>query len=146
MSKRKVTRRQAWRIEKIQKERTDRASKKDDRLEQALSGGELGPEQPGLIISHFGKQVDVEATEGEAAGTIFRCHLRTHLGQLVTGDRIIWRKGTEYGVVVAALARDSELIRPTNHGELKPVAANIDQIVITFAVEPTCRALSRDWL
>ena len=136
MSKRKVTRRQAWRIEKIQKERTDRASKKDDRLEQALSGGELGPEQPGLIISHFGKQVDVEATEGEAAGTIFRCHLRTHLGQLVTGDRIIWRKGTEYGVVVAALARDSELIRPTNHGELKPVAANIDQIVITFAVEP----------
>jgi ribosome biogenesis GTPase len=136
MSKRKVTRRQAWRIEKIQEERKARAAKKDARIDEALSGGDLGPEQSGLIISHFGKQVDVEATDGPDAGQLFRCHMRQHLGQLVTGDRVIWRKGVEYGVVVAVLDRDSELVRPTNHGELKPVAANIDQIIITFAVEP----------
>jgi ribosome biogenesis GTPase len=136
MSKRKVTRRQAWRIEKIQEERKARAAKKDARIDEALNGGDLGPEQSGLIISHFGKQVDVEATNGPDAGQLFRCHMRQHLGQLVTGDRVIWRKGVEYGVVVAVLDRDSELVRPTNHGELKPVAANIDQIIITFAVEP----------
>ncbi len=136
MSKRKVTRRQAWRIEKIQQERADRAARKESKVEQQLEGGDLGPEEEGLIISHFGKQVDVEAREGDKAGQIFRCHLRTHLGQLVTGDRVIWRAGLEHGVVVAALPRNSELVRPTNHGELKPVAANIDRIIITFAVEP----------
>lgn len=136
MAKRKLTRRQAWRIEKIQKERADRAAKKNEKVDLQLEGGDLGPEQEGLIISHFGKQVDVEALDGEKAGQIFRCHMRTNLGQLVTGDKVVWRHGEQSSVVVAALPRSSELIRPTNHGELKPVAANIDQIIITFAVEP----------
>lgn len=136
MSKRKLSRRQAWRVEKIHKERTDRALKKEDKIAQQLDSSELGPEQQGLIISHYGKQVDVEALDDEYSGQIFRCHLRTHLGQLVTGDKVIWRKGKEQGVVVAVLPRTSELQRPTNHGELKPVAANIDRIVITFAIEP----------
>jgi len=136
MAKRKVNRRQAWRIDKIQQERTARASRRDAKLDAELEGGDLGPEQEGLIISHFGRQVDVEALEGERAGEIIRCHMRTHLGQLVTGDRVIWRAGNEHGVVVAALPRKTSLMRPNNHGELKPVAANIDFIVITVAVEP----------
>jgi len=136
MAKRKLTRRQAWRVEKIQQERSKRAASKERMLEEQLEGGELGPEQRGLIISHFGKQVDVEALEGPQQGEVIRCHLRTHLGQLVTGDEVIWRDGADKGVVVATSERRSELIRPTNHGELKPVAANIDRIIITFAIEP----------
>lgn len=136
MAKRKVNRRQAWRIEKIQQERADRAARRDAKLDETLEGGDLGPEQQGLIISHFGRQVDVEVLEGERAGEIIRCHMRTHLGQLVTGDRVIWRAGKEHGVVVASLPRKGALMRPNNHGELKPVAANIDFIVITVAVEP----------
>lgn len=136
MSKRKLTRRQAWRVEKIQQERTQRGLKKETDITTQLDASELGQEQQGLIISHFGKQVDVEMLEGENAGTIYRCHLRTHLGQLVTGDKVIWREGAQTGVVVAVLPRTSELQRPTNHGELKPVAANIDKIIITFAIEP----------
>ena len=136
MSKRKLTRRQAWRVEKIHKERTERALKTDDKIIQQLDASELGAEQQGLIISHFGKQVDVEATESDAKGQIFRCHLRTHLGQLVTGDKVIWRMGAETGVIVAVLPRTTQLQRPTSQGELKPVAANIDRIVITFAIEP----------
>lgn len=136
MSKRKLTRRQAWRVEKIQQERTQRAIRKESDFTIQLDASELGIEQHGLIISHFGKQVDVEMLEGENAGTIYRCHLRTHLGQLVTGDKVIWREGSPTGVVVAVLPRTSELQRPTNHGELKPVAANIDKIIITFAIEP----------
>ncbi|NRA21039.1 MAG: small ribosomal subunit biogenesis GTPase RsgA [Oceanospirillaceae bacterium] len=136
MSKRKLTRHQAWRVEKIQKERTERALKKDTKIIEQLDASELGAEQLGLIISHYGKQVDVEATDAQHNGKIYRCHLRTHLGQLVTGDKVIWRQGAETGVIVAVLPRTSQLQRPTNHGELKPVAANIDRIVITFAIEP----------
>ena len=54
MAKRKVNRRQAWRIDKIQQERASRAAKRDARLDETLEGGELGTEQEGLIISHFG--------------------------------------------------------------------------------------------
>jgi len=140
MGKRKVNRRQAWRIDKIQSERAARAERRDALIEEQLEGGELGPEQHGLIISHFGRQVDVEALEGESKGEILRCHLRTHLGQLVTGDRVIWRRSPDSGVVVAVLDRHSELLRPNNHGELKPVAANIDYIVIVIAVEPYAHA------
>jgi ribosome biogenesis GTPase len=68
MGKRKVNRRQAWRIDKIQSERAARAERKDALIEDQLEGGELGPEQHGLIISHFGRQVDVEALEGESKG------------------------------------------------------------------------------
>ena len=57
MSKRKLTRRQAWRIEKIQAERSKRADRRDSHLDARLEGGDLGPEQDGLIISHFGRQV-----------------------------------------------------------------------------------------
>ncbi|EPJ45882.1 MAG: hypothetical protein OFPII_25300 [Osedax symbiont Rs1] len=136
MSKRKLTRRQAWRVEKIHKERTERALKKDHKLDSQLEASELGPEQQGLIISHFGQQVDVEALDSEHAGKIFRCHLRTNLDRLVTGDKVIWQRGAETGVIVAALPRTSLLQRPTSQGELKPVASNIDRIVITFAIEP----------
>ncbi|MBA4503519.1 small ribosomal subunit biogenesis GTPase RsgA [Marinobacterium marinum] len=140
MGKRKVSRRQAWRINKIQEERAARAEKRDALIEEQLEGGVLGPEQQGLIISHFGRQVDVEALEGEQRGSLQRCHMRTHLGQLVTGDRVVWRRSADSGVVVAALDRHSELLRPNNHGELKPVAANIDYIVIVIAVEPYAHA------
>ncbi|WP_415882237.1 small ribosomal subunit biogenesis GTPase RsgA [Neptuniibacter sp. QD72_48] len=137
MAKRKLTRRQSWRIQKIQDERAARASKKDAAIEQQLDSSDLGPEQHGLIISHFGRTVDVEATEGDNQGEIIRCHMRTNLGQLVTGDRVIWREGKDTGVVVAKLERKSELLRPNPYGDMKPVAANIDFIVITVAVEPT---------
>lgn len=140
MSKRKVTRRQAWRIDKIQSERAERAQRRESQIEEQLSGGELGPEQTGLVISHFGKQVDVEVLTGDMAGNIVRCHLRTHLGQLVTGDQVIWRRSPDGGVVVAVTPRRSQLQRPNNQGELKPVAANIDQIIITLAPEPRAHA------
>ena len=137
MAKRKLTRRQNWRIQKIQEERAARASKKDASIDQQLDSSDLGPEQHGLIISHFGRTVDVEASDGDIQGKIFRCHMRTNLGQLVTGDRVIWRMGKESGVVVAKQERTTELLRPNPYGEMKPVAANIDFIVITIAVEPT---------
>ena len=49
MSRRKLSRQQRWRVEKIQAERTERALKKDDRDSERLDAGEYGAEQPGRV-------------------------------------------------------------------------------------------------
>lgn len=137
MAKRHLNRRQSWRIEKIQEERATRAARRESRTIEELEGGDLGPEQTGLVIAHFGVQVEVEAQEGEQRGQVFRCHLRANLPALVTGDRVVWRPGNQgIGVIVAQLPRQSELCRPDTRGQLKPVAANVDLIVIVFAPLP----------
>jgi ribosome biogenesis GTPase len=131
MGNRKLTRQQAWRINKVQEERRKRAEKRDEISQQALASGELGPEQEGLVIAHYGGQIEVEAD-----GKTCRCHLRANLEDLVTGDRVVWCAGEPVGVVVARLDRSSELLRPDPSGKLKAVAANIDQIVIVIAPLP----------
>ena len=136
MSKRKLTRRQAWRVQKIQSERTERANKKAGVFDQQLNEGELGDEQQGLIIAHYGNQVDVECQQGAESGKVVRCHMRANLDALVTGDQVIWRSGNPTGVIVANLPRASVLSRPDAHGQLRPVAANIDYIVIVIAPLP----------
>ena len=94
MAKRQLSRRQSWRIEKIQEERSVRAAKRESRALEELQGGDLGEEQNGLVIAHFGVLIEVEALDGEQAGQVFRCNRRSNLPALVTGDRVVWRPGT----------------------------------------------------
>lgn len=140
MSKRKLTRKQAWRIDKIQQERAARAEKKDARINAEENEGNLGAEQEGLVIAHYGTQVEVQslaATDHDNdTYAAKRCHLRANLGSLVTGDRIIWRDADPMGVVVAVLPRENELSRPDPHGDMKTVAANIDNILVVIAPLP----------
>ena len=137
MAKRQLNRRQNWRIEKIQGERAARAAKRESHAVQILEGGDLGPEQTGLVIAHFGVQIEVEALDGDLAGHVFRCHLRANLPTMVTGDQVVWRAGNQgIGVIVAQLPRSTELCRPDTRGQLKPVAANVDLLVIVFAPLP----------
>jgi len=147
MAKRKLTRQQKWRVEKIQAERAERAQRKEKEISSRLNNNELGPEQEGRVMAHFGVQVEVEAIE--PPHSIVRCHLRANLGSLVTGDKVIFRvpvdeAGNEQenaeGVVGAVLPRQSELSRPNMHGDIKPVAANIDYIVLVVACEPEAYA------
>ncbi len=133
MAKRTLNRRQGWRVNKIQDERLARAAKREERTLEELEGGDLGAEQHGLVIAHFGVQVEVEAEAPELAGQTYRCYLRANLPALVTGDRVVWRPGNQgLGIIVAQLPRHSELRRPDSRGTLKPVAANVDLIVIVF--------------
>jgi ribosome biogenesis GTPase len=140
MAKRRLSRQQQWRIDKIQQEKTERANRRANRAEESLDEGALEPEQRGLVIAHFGTQVEIEGVEGKFKGEHQRCHLRANLPALVTGDIVIWRPGTPTGVVVAHETRHNLLSRPDNHGQIKPVAANIDYIVIVIASEPTPHA------
>lgn len=144
MSKRKLNRRQAWRVEKIQAERAERANKKRDKQLQELDADSLGEEQNGLVIAHYGTQVEVEGLpsleDGDESNTAEalsqRCHLRANLGSIVTGDRVVWRPGQSIGVIEAVLERSSQLSRPDSHGKLKTIAANIDRLVIVVAPYP----------
>jgi len=138
MSKRKLNRRQAWRVEKVQAERTARADKKRQRELQQVDADSLGDEQYGLVIAHYGGQVEVETADdqGQGLGQGQRCHLRANLGSIVTGDRVVWRQGDSLGVIEAVLERDSELSRPDAYGHSKIIAANIDRLIIVVAPYP----------
>lgn len=97
----------------------------------------LGPPQEGVVISRFGKHADVEAADGR----IHRCNLRRTLKSVVTGDRVVWRPGNEAttgikGIIEAIHPRASVLTRPDFYDGVKPIAANMDQIVIVSAILP----------
>lgn len=139
MSQRRISRQQSFRIDRIQSERIARAAKREAKAEALLDGGALGTEQRGRIIAHYGVQLAVEALDGELAGQRFRCHRRANLEALVTGDEVIWQPAAEAatGVITAILPRRSVLVRPDPYNKLKPVAANIDLILLIIAPEPT---------
>jgi len=138
LSNRKLNRRQRWRAEKIQQERHQRSLKKERDLSKQVQSGELSSEQQGLVICRYSKHFEIEALEGDNKGIIHRCVSRANLGSVVTGDIVIWRAGADLtGVIESRLKRNSLLERPDNFGKLKPVASNIDQVLIVIACEPT---------
>lgn len=137
MAKRHLTRRQKWRIEKIQQERVKRTSHREVKLQEDLLGGDFGVEQVGLVIAHFGIQVAVESDLGD----VYHCYLRANLPSLVTGDKVIWRAGNQQnGIVTALQPRVTELCRTDSSGKLKPIAANVTLLAIVFAPLPTLYA------
>jgi len=137
MSKRKLNRRQMWRAEKIQQERSDRALKKERDLSRQIQSGEFSSEQQGLVVCRYRKHFEVEALEGQDKGQIHQCVTRANINSIVTGDLVVWRSGTEKtGIIESRHPRHSLLERPDNFGKLKPVAANIDQMLIMIACKP----------
>ncbi len=136
MTKKHLSRRQQWRIKKIQEDRMARADRRDANL-PILNDESLGTEQSGLVTAHYGTQLEVEVLDGEIAGQRLRCYFRANLEQIVTGDKVIWRSGQDgTGIIVARKPRNSELSRPDIHGNLRPIASNIDQIFVVIAPEP----------
>ena len=132
MAKRKITEQQQRRIRRKHSTSINSAEK-SQRGEKLLQSGELGSEQSGLVSTRYSNQVDVVTSSTSPPQ---RCYLRSNLESVVTGDNIIWRPGEPYGVVCAVLPRETQLDRPDSRGKLRPVAANIDRIVIVIASEP----------
>jgi len=98
---------------------------------------DLGSTQHGTVISRFGQHADVESDEG----IIYRCNLRRSISSLVCGDKVLWRLGKETqhsirGIIEAAHERDSVLSRPDVYDGVKPIAANISQILIVSSLLP----------
>ncbi|HHF7366998.1 TPA: small ribosomal subunit biogenesis GTPase RsgA [Legionella bozemanae] len=120
MSKRRITKQQSARIEKIQQ----------NYHENKKSDGDL---VDGLVITRFSKHVVVEDNQGKQ----IRCSIRPNLETIVAGDRVIWQaEGVNQGVVVSLYPRSSVLAKPTSSGLIKPVAANITQLIVVIAPKP----------
>lgn len=131
---RRLTDQQRRRITLQQTRKREAAGRAVARVDESS----LGAEEETLVIAHYGYQLDVERTSD---GSVFRCHLRTNLQPLVTGDRVIVRLPSDgntaaSGVVVAGCERRSLLSRPDSRGQLRPIAANIDAMLVTFAPKP----------
>ncbi|CEG55788.1 ribosome small subunit-dependent GTPase A [Legionella fallonii] len=121
MSKRRINKQQLARIEKNQQNY------------QETKGNNTNSLIDGLVITRFGKHVEIEDGEGNR----IICSIRPNLDTVVAGDKIIWQpEGKNQGVVVSLYPRNSILARPTSKGLKKPVAANISQMIIVTAPKP----------
>ena len=72
---------------------------------------------------------------------IYHCQVRQNLGHLACGDRVIWEKTHDdpnvyEGIVTAVKKRATVLSRSTFSGEEKPLAANLDQLIVVIAPQP----------
>ena len=133
MAKRRLNRKQIEHIKKSQQRRRERAAARNNQANQNESLS--GVEQSGLLIANYGANLIVEAPSGQ----MYQCTTRQHLGTLVCGDQVIWQsitEGDDKGVIVALEPRKTLLTRNDVSGRLKPVAANIDQVVIIIAPKP----------
>lgn len=143
--KRRLTEQQQRRIQKQHQTRQEEPDTSND-LE-------------GLVVQHYGRQLEVQALStpenhpskpvvaaGEPepfwkpieVGSVWRCHTRTNLEALVTGDQVKWQAdpNTGLGIITAIHPRKSLLTRPDRYHKVKPVAANVSLIVIVFASFP----------
>jgi ribosome biogenesis GTPase len=120
-----LTRRQKWRIEKIQAERIARANRVADDNELTLESDNA---QTGLVITRYGQRLLVEAQSGE----LYQCTGRRNIELSVAGDQVIFQTtDNNEGVVTALLPRDNFLTRSQ-----KLIAANIDELWLVVAIEP----------
>ena len=95
---------------------------------------ESSPEWPGLVLAHHGQTSLVENTEGE----VLRCATRRRLPRTVCGDRVLWTPTHAHeGIITRVLERRTVLARPDPNGRVRPVAANIDRIVVVIASRPS---------
>ena len=86
----------------------------------------------GLIVSAHGRHVVVE----DGAGARVLCHVRGKRSDAVVGDRVRWQRSGDEGVVEEVLPRANLLYRQ-DEWKTKAFAANIDQLLVVVAAEPT---------
>jgi ribosome biogenesis GTPase len=116
MSKRKLTNQQQQRIEQ---RREGDSYHQDARL--------------GLVVMNSGKKAVVRFENGNLQS----CHQRANLANVVAGDQVmVWQDENANSVIESLLPRKSLLSRPGFRGVIKPVAANIDQLLVVIAPAP----------
>ena len=121
-----LTRKQKWRIDKVQSEKIARAGKAASKVESQLDKDEI--ERSGKVITRYGQRQLVENEQGR----VFQSVSRQNIGLSVAGDRVLFQKTKhDEAIVTAIYPRDSELKR---QGKL--IAANIDQLWLVVALEP----------
>jgi len=120
-----LTRKQKWRIDKVQSEKIARADKAASKAESELDDEK---EYQGIVITRYGQRQLVE----DENGIVFQSVSRQNIGFSVAGDKILFQKTKHDDAIVTAIyPRDNELKRQD-----KLIAANIDQLWLVIAIEP----------
>lgn len=86
----------------------------------------------GRIITNHGQALALCTSDG----TILRASARRKLGLVVCGDNVEYEMTGDEAVVTKVLTRSSEFARPDRRRRIKPLAANIDQLLIVSAHKP----------
>ena len=120
-----LTRKQKWRIDKVQSEKIARADKAASKAESELDDDK---EFQGIVITRYGQRQLVE----DKNGRVFQSISRQNIGFSVAGDKVLFQKTKHDDAIVTAIyPRDNELKRQD-----KLIAANIDQLWLVVAIEP----------
>jgi ribosome biogenesis GTPase len=120
-----LTRKQKWRINKVQSDKIARADKAASKAESELDDEK---EYQGRVITRYGQRQLVE----DENGRVFQSVSRQNIGFSVAGDKILFQKTKHDDAIVTAIyPRDNELKRQD-----KLIAANIDQLWLVVAIEP----------
>jgi ribosome biogenesis GTPase / thiamine phosphate phosphatase len=85
----------------------------------------------GLVVGAHGRHVLVETAEGQRV----HCMARGKKNDLVVGDRVLWQRSGDGGVVERVEPRRNLLLRQ-DEWRTKSFAANLDQLLVLVAVEP----------
>jgi ribosome biogenesis GTPase / thiamine phosphate phosphatase len=91
--------------------------------------------QPGRVIASHGRRVLVQAADARRVP----CAIRGRDLQIVCGDEVRWREdiGGDHGIVLERLTRRSVLERANSSGGTEVVVANLTQLIVVVAHEPT---------
>ena len=86
----------------------------------------------GLVVAGFGRHYLVESEDGRRQ----ICHPRGKKGECVVGDRVRWQPSGDEGVIEAVQPRRNLLFRQ-DEWRTKAFAANLDQVLVMVASNPT---------
>jgi ribosome biogenesis GTPase len=142
MAKRRLSIQQKRRIDSKQKSKIN-----NDLLSNSKLQLDESSTQTARIISHHGRQLYAETEDLKK----IKCKIRQNLGDIACGDYVIVQQAedpdsqdktsdphsdaSQY-VVVAVKERSNLLVKTGFAGAIKPVAANIGQLVIVTSLKP----------
>lgn len=132
MAKRKLSKQQKRRIESHQQNKI-----KDGLLKESNLQLDESSSQTARVISHHGRQLFAEDKNHKR----IKCKIRQNLGDIACGDYVVVQQaidvtGEAQHVVVAVKERSNLLVKTGFQGAIKPVAANIGQLVIVTSIKP----------
>ena len=91
----------------------------------------------GRVITHYGNQLEVEILDGPLAGSSKRCHQKTNTARLVTGDLVSFKPdSTNTGVIISQTDRINLFGRFDSDGKFKPLASNLNCVLVVIAAAP----------
>ncbi len=125
----------------LSKQQQKRIEKNKTDVQERLINQTLNEnEAVGLVITRSSNKAIIQDEHGKT----FQCSIRRNLPPLASGDNVIWQQEPLLNVITARCQRRTELGRPDRQGNLRVVAANVDQMLIVCAPLPLVSYLLLD--